>query len=714
MIRIGLMKFRRLAVVLLASLALAACSDDSDSNNSTNNGTADAERGDVSDDASSDAGQDAATNDGGDQSDADQRDTDQGDADQRDADQGDADQADTGQDTSDAGGAVCGDGDDNDCDYDGLLDCEEEQIGTDPCNHDTDGDNLNDMQELLSGTDPLVADSDGDGLDDGEEVDLGLDPTRTVSYNDGIADNERWIVTACEEPSGEPVDYYTSQNVQVDPNSPTQINVGNWLLALPPAFSNQTELDVSGLTVTSGSIDDRKAATVYDDPSNEVAGFLLSYTPGSGQNSATDVINNLRTTVAGEGTIAQGYNGGEFDTHDFRKAVIGRYLLNTSTRNYKDLRDELLFGMAPFGPSDVSGLPATSGAQYASFRVFVSAIYRKFNSGERQVLVSVAIAPADKYESREKVQFRMDDLTNTTNIAESVDGHYVRCNIFAPKENSKADFYWVLDASGSMNDDYNRVQAVANGFYNELNNTGLDYRLGVANTEQSDQGRLRAGVGWHTDLNTFLAEITYITSIGGYAEYGLQVAEEGIAYMKGITGTPPQNHRIRPDAQLITIWMSDEEEENIQRDPLTGAAGQQLLQSWINFFKQHTVGFSIVGDGNGCGVHDGRAYKEVALATGGSHASLCATDISETIEDIIFAATGYAGYQMPDTPISSTLRVFINGQYVPRSRQNGFDYFAQTNSIAFFGTYRPEIGTGTTPPDNISITYETFLDRSKD
>ena len=160
--------------------------------------------------------------------------------------------------------------------------------------------------------------------------------------------------------------------------------------------------------------------------------------------------------------------------------------------------------------------------------------------------------------------------------------------------------------------------------------------------------------------------------------------------------------------------MSDEEEENIQSNPLTGATGQQMLQNWINFFKQHTVGFSIVGDGNGCGVHDGRAYKEVALATGGSHASLCATDISETIEDIIFAATGYAGYQMPDTPISSTLRVFINGQYVPRSRKNGFDYFAQTNSIAFFGTYRPEIATGTTPPDDISITYETFLDRSKD
>ena len=117
------------------------------------------------------------------------------------------------------------------------------------------------------------------------------------------------------------------------------------------------------------------------------------------------------------------------------------------------------------------------------------------------------------------------------------------------------------------------------------------------------------------------------------------------------------------------------------------------------------------GTGNGCG-SDGEAYRLVAEATRGGHASLCATDISETIEDIIFAATGYTGYQLPDTPISSSLRVFVNGQWVPRSRENGFDYFAQTNSLAFFGSYRPQLNA--TPPDNISVTYETFQDRSKD
>jgi hypothetical protein len=113
----------------------------------------------------------------------------------------------------------------------------------------------------------------------------------------------------------------------------------------------------------------------------------------------------------------------------------------------------------------------------------------------------------------------------------------------------------------------------------------------------------------------------------------------------------------------------------------------------------------------------------VALATGGSFASLCATDISETIQDIIFAATGLASnYQISETPISSTLRVFKNdggggeGVWVPRSRVNGFDYFAQSNAIAFFGTYRPEPADPTIGRygDDIAVSYQTFVDTTKD
>lgn len=700
------MKIRRLALMLLlATTGFAACSDDPDTTNNSI-GEGDAEVDVIDNDADeADAGDVAPDTDPADVED----DTDPSDVGE---DVAEDVEDDTDQDTGEDAGETCGDGDDNDCDFDGLLDCEERQIGTDVCNNDTDGDLLGDMQELLNGTDPNNPDTDGDGLPDGREVDLGLDPNNTDTYGNDTPDNEEWIVTACENPSSEPVDYYVSNNVQVDPNSPNQVNVGNWTVALPPAFNNYTELGVSGLSMNGSIPANRKAAAVYDDPTNEVAGFVLSYTPNTTQTSPTDVLNSLSSAIASQGNVEQNSIGGEISTHDFNTFAVGRFLINSSTGlSYRELRDNLLFSMAPFGRAEVTGLPAVTGADYNEYRIFVSAIYRD-KSNEDQVLISVALAPATKYEGREKVQFRMDDLTNTTNIAESVDGNQVRCNIFEPKESTKADFYWVLDQSGSMSDDYNRVQSVANQFYNELRNTGLDYRLGVTTMDEAYNGRLLTP-GWHTDLNSFLAAVNAVInwSGNGYAEFGLKVAEEGIKFMKGISGTPPANERIRPDAQLITIWISDEEAQSIQDNPLSGGTGQQLLQNWIQFFSNNTVGFSIVGTGSGCGSH-GEAYQHVAQGTRGSFASLCATDISETIADIIFAASGYAGYELPDTPISSTLRVFINGDWVPRSRENGFDYFAQSNSLAFFGSYRPEVNA--TPPDNISVTYETFQDRSKD
>ncbi len=705
---------RRLAIaLLLVSVGLAGCSSDPTPHQGGNNLTGDAQS-DTDQDATVDAG-DVAPDDTGTPDTTDGQDVGV-----------DAPTPDVGVDTgpddigvADGGDASggCGTGDTNDCDYDGLLDCEERQLGTKVCQADSDGDGLNDLQEEINGTDPLNPDTDGDGVPDGREVDLGLDPTKQDSYGDGTNDGDRWMVGACDDPAGEPVNYYTSNNVLIDPqNSSVQVNVGNWQIALPPAFNNYTELNVAGLSLNNGTLANREAAAVYDDPANEVAGFVLSYTPPSSQTDPTDILSDHHSAVAAAGSIEQEFNGGAFDTHDFRKAAIGRYLIRSSTaHSYKEIRDSLLFGMAPFGASDVTGLPAASGADYTEFRIFVSVIYREFQNGERQALTSVAVAPAAKYDAREKVQFRMDDLTNTTNIAESVDGHQVRCDLKEPKENTKADFYWVLDQSGSMYDDYGRVQAVANQFYNELNNTGLDYRLGVGNMDASTHGHL-GSVGWHSDLNTFLGEITAITNWTGntYEEYGLQNAEEGIKYMLGLSGQPPANQRIRPDATLITIWMSDEEAQTIQDHPLSSSGGQQLMNDYVNFFPQHTVGFAIVGDGNTCGDSDGEAYREVAQATGGSFTSLCSTDISETISDVIYAASGYTGYTLAQTPISSSLRIFINGQWVPRSRQNGFDYFAQTNSIAFFGSYRPEPPQGNEPPDDISITYEAWQDRSKD
>ena len=78
-----------------------------------------------------------------------------------------------------------------DSDADGLLDSEEEELGTDPEKADTDGDGIDDPDEIELGTDPTSADTDGDGLEDGAEVeDFGTDPILGDTDADGIADGD--------------------------------------------------------------------------------------------------------------------------------------------------------------------------------------------------------------------------------------------------------------------------------------------------------------------------------------------------------------------------------------------------------------------------------------------------------------------------------------------------------------------------------------------
>ena len=581
-----------------------------------------------------------------------------------------------------------------DCDFDGLSQTEEAGLGTDPCDNDTDGDKLNDLKEIQAGSDPLVQDSDGDGLNDADELFYEFDPNNPDSLNDGILDGDRWIVTACAPPvESEPVNYYLSAK-------------GDWQLALPPAFNNYTDLTISSVMPT-----DKTAAAVYDDPANEVAGFTLSLDAG-GLGSSISILNQIRNRFTGL-TLIENTNGGEFDTHDRHTAAVGRYLVRSSTTiSARALRDQILFSNAPFAAPDVTGLPNSSGVEYSEFRIFVSATLRVNSVSGDRILITGAIAPEQKFQIRDKVRFRMDDLTNTSNVADSGDARKSRCDITAKGNfTPAADFYWVLDNSGSMTSHYASVLSVANRFYTELQNTDVDFRLGVTNTEEDDAGKLRTPPGWHTDLNSFITEIQqYVISPSGFAEYGLQNAKTGIEYMR--SSRARVSERIY-DATVITIIMSDEDPQSF-KDASGQNAKAQLTAEYVDFFTRNSVVFAIIGLTPGCGSEDGLDYKVVAEASGGSAASLCAQDVGQTISDIIDVSTKFVfRYALPKTPVSSTLRVFVNSQWVPRSRENGFDYITETNSIAFFGTYKPLASRSGVRGDDIAVSYQTFRDTTK-
>lgn len=446
------------------------------------------------------------------------------------------------------------------------------------------------------------------------------------------------------------------------------------------------------------------AAAVYDDPVNEVAAFVLS-TPRTGVDPVNKLV-SYSPVISRAATITQPFTSGEFQTHDKFFAAPGQYRLTASGKTVRKLRDDLLFEMAPFGRPDVNGgLPSSAGNTHNAFVLDVSVIER-----EDRTLTLVSLAPTSLYDTLDSVKFRMSDLTNTTSIAQSSSLDDLKCHPFPiTTEIPTADFYWVLDQSGSMTSYNNVIISFSSSFVAEVANTGLDFRLGVTNMSPDIEGRLRPSIGWHNTAQVFANEIDYYViecddnepNCSTFEEYGLYVAELGISYMRGSMSLPSE--RIRPEAQLVTIFMTDEEANSIQDGERPNGVGPQnnptALQNEYNaFFAAQTIAYAIYQDDTICNSFSsgGEAYAEVALQSGGASASLCAPDLTQTISTIIEDTAGRASsFRLPDTPISSTLRVYQGsedgqtGLWVPRSRTDGFDYFPQRNALAFFGTYRP-------------------------
>ncbi|QDG50954.1 VWA domain-containing protein [Persicimonas caeni] len=612
---------------------------------------------------------------------------------------------------TDADTDQCGDDPTADCDYDGLLDCEEELLGTEVCNPDTDLDGLTDLQERLRGTDPNDPDTDDDGLDDGFEVDIGLDPTKPDTFGDGTIDSDRWVATACESPQSEPLAVYVSQPVTSDDPDVDGRNFGDWRLALPPAVSEFADLSIDGLEVDANGLPvNRKDAAVY--ASQHVAGFLLSYTPSASSPDPSATVDGFRTALAGLGTLDDAQIGTSFRTHDHQLASIGRFRLSsTAPRSTDAFRNDVLFALAPFGVDEVSGLPQAASGQHTAFDVQIAAIEREHHSGEHQTLVTAAVAPSSLYDAEARVRRRMKDLTDATGVAEITDGRSTRCWLFAPRERPQTDFYWVVDHSSSMDDDYAQLRTSAEKLFDDLAHVDIDYRMGVTTMEGARGGRL-TNAGWTTDEASFLAALDSVT-VAPSAEpsRGLEAAREGLEFMNGqASSPPPPDEKLRPDAQVVTIFATDNEAYTFEQTDLDSTAGQQALSDYEDFFRSTSYVYALVGDGSQCGAADGASYRRLSQATGGAHHSLCSTPnfLGELIVD---AAGGREVFRLPNTPISSSLRVYVDGRWVPRSRQDGFEYFPSSNAIAFFGEYVPEIKESG-EPEFVAVHYDHFRDRT--
>lgn len=599
---------------------------------------------------------------------------------------------------------------------------------------DTDGDGILDAFEDLNQnckvdageTDPNNPDTDGDGLSDGDEVAGGyFDPLKSDSDDNGVPDNLEPMAAVCL--ASELRSYVAGPAPHAQSTT-----------ALPDGFAPVIQLiDASAIAFNDG----------------KTFGFVGRRSGTNAQVLAEHSANLVALSQGGYPILVE-LTSPEFSTwsspnYPARRAIRARvrFVLD-APMDVARLRDGLL-GAIQGVTVDTS---PESGATCDEVIYWQTTELR----ADLSVVTVGALTCDSDFDADTRLTF--DDLTNTTNLAISVSPDRLfkasddpTCEGFDARSGGGAvDILWVIDNSGSMADELDNVARTAATFLETLQNSGTDWRLGVTTTEsyliKENPARLsitngapdplldmtnglRGGVFLNKDTpnvaDAFDTLVTFWegcykellnppppvgTNICGFGlESGLKSGRDVLAATQLETDV---DRMLRADSTKLVVWVGDEDDEFTKNEGTAATIAEPYVALEV-------IGCAIVGDGgpNAGGVCEplgtqpwavsganlGQGYIDVALATGGLFGSICNDDLTETINGCIERALRAASnYQLSHWPLSSTIKVAVDGVIIPRSKTDGWDYDMVENALIFTGD---TLGLDSV----ITISYRTWV-----
>ena len=603
---------------------------------------------------------------------------------------------------------------DQDSDNDGVADREEDRNGdgivgscttacsaTIPCPEATDycsptaGVCIN--PGCLEGeTDPGSSDTDGDGLPDGQE------PTFICNERSEQNPNGRKPVLRQNHPSG-------IFQVALEETAIWQVTDPN-----------------------NAGFDEAGASFDLSTPAHETAGFVLARA-----SIGADAAGEAQTVVQQMNTVA-GFNatpltsGSPSTSHDGFDTVVGAVIrLTTGSTSLGDVRNQVLAALLGRTTGDFAQLSQQlQGVAGTEWIVSYAAQQRPGG----QALIIGAVALISQYNSGEHVGYHVDDMANGTSLAEASATTEIECESYFVESSPVADIIWVVDDSGSMDDDQARVGDAASTFLNIANQSGLDWRMCVYDmtqgntgccTDTNQSGDVWLGPGSETQFVNCINDPAGAQTASGGSEHGFIQMQDAInVHTPRNAGDP---HKVRPDAKLVVLFVSDEPAQELKDDsscPVTdwdtsqwSAGCDSLVTQYVNYLQPHDAavhGILVPGSTPTCSdLGDwGRGYEETINQVGGQVGSICQTDLTATLSLIIQDIVGSASpVVLQHTPISVSLAVAKEDKTttpstfsaLPRSRVMGFDYRASANTIVFLQQ------DFSNPPYEVVVSYQRWV-----
>ena len=632
--------------------------------------------------------------------------------------------------------------------------------------NDSDGDGVSDSKEALDCDAPvdsdqdgipnhLDADSDNDGVKDGDE-DRNKDGQlgNCTTSCSGPLDCDGAVGEACSLPShggpgicvspacmdGETSPYHADTDLDGTKDDregsfichPQSSNNPFGLKRIRYVDSSETPyvdsdwrvaLEVGALDSTPsitmpGPLD---AAYTFDmtSPVVEVAGFLVSRKATDSLDAlteATAAISKIQNTgsIASVTVRISGIRTKSLDGFDTVLKTTLEVQASTETE-VAEVRGTILSALLDRAPEDVD-IPALPfvGEQSKRFIITFQTVHRP---EENQTLFIGGVARAEMYDNRERsTGFHADDLSNGTALAQSGNGELIECQQFFAREQASADIILVIDESGSMSDDRERIAENAAALFNKALDTGLDFRMGVTDMNDTGPGdqpgifatRQEGGTGdrWilPNEPNEFSAAVREPSgpdqSDGG-SEHGLTQGRSALERHLPRDDADPQ--KVREKAKLVVIYITDERPDEVEDAGIINDFGaveptpeqmaqlQEFILPFANDFLEenaiaHLIAEPLPFSGSTCsGGEYAYGYYELINTLGGQMGSICQENLDPTLDAIIDSIVGDASpIQLEFVPISASIAVTRDDKLVRRSRFKGWDYRSGSNSVIFF------------------------------
>jgi len=282
---------------------------------------------------------------------------------------------------------------------------------------------------------------------------------------------------------------------------------------------------------------------------------------------------------------------------------------------------------------------------------------------------------------------------------------------FTQTQSSAVDVLFIIDNSGSMADNIDRLNDTFRVFIQQFNLLGLDYQIAVTTTDMD-----------RTDAGQFVGPIITPRDPDPVAEFRRQTDqgtggsgdERGRDAAYAALRAPLINNQnagfVRQDANLAVAIISDE-------DDSSSNVAIPAFNAWLNNYKGDPLKTSfsgMVGPNGGGGLFPGIAcsilsgdvmnaprYHDVINGTQGVWGDLCNYQYQPFLTFLSYVAAGLL-YQFPLEQVPDPwgqIQVLVNGMALPYSTFDGWSYDAATNQVVINGNAIPD------PGSSIVITY---------